>query len=296
MGGVASNMVVEDRSLGTHNGTFHADEVTACALLILYGLVDRNRVYRSRDQELLQRCEFVCDVGGIYDSSIKRFDHHQSDYKGPLSSAGMILRYLEASGTITPEVMQMFDRSLIHGVDLHDNGLAPYMSGCATFSQVVSNFNPISYIAPDSERDEAFFQAVDFVHRHLKHSLARYEYVLSCREAVNESMKADQVCLKFSEGLPWLESFFDLGGVDHPARFVLMPSGEHWKLRGIPPSLDDRMSVRQPLPKEWAGKLEGELREATGIPGAIFCHKGRFISVWETREDALMALSRIVKK
>jgi len=54
------------------------------------------------------------------------------------------------------------------------------------------------------------------------------------------------------------------------------------------------MKVRFPLPQEWAGLIDEELKEASGIPGAIFCHKGRFISVWETREDALKALEYVL--
>ena len=69
-----------------------------------------------------------------------------------------------------------------------------------------------------------------------------------------------------------------------------MPSGSHWKLRGIPPNIDDRMNVRLQLPKEWAGLLETDLKEKSQIPGAVFCHKGRFISVWETQKDAIKAL------
>ena len=34
----------QPRSCGTHDGTFHADEVTACALLILFDLVDEDKV------------------------------------------------------------------------------------------------------------------------------------------------------------------------------------------------------------------------------------------------------------
>ena len=40
---------------------------------------------------------------------------------------------------------------------------------------------------------------------------------------------------------------------------------------------------------------EEELRKMTGIAGAIFCHKGRFISIWETREDALQAFEKVKK-
>ena len=35
---------------------------------------------------------------------------------------------------------------------------------------------------------------------------------------------------------------------------------------------------------------------AKAIPGAIFCHKGRFISVWETKDDVQKALNLILKK
>jgi Uncharacterized conserved protein related to MYG1 family len=82
------------RSVGTHDGAFHADEVTACALLVVFDLVDEDKIVRTRDPSKLAECEYVCDVGGEYDPSRKLFDHHQADYVGRLSSAGMILHYL----------------------------------------------------------------------------------------------------------------------------------------------------------------------------------------------------------
>ena len=100
----------------------------------------------------------------------------------------------------------------------------------------------------------------------------------------------------FDASMPWIESFFDLGGERHPAQFIVMPSGSQWKLRGIPPSYDKRMQVRVPMPREWAGLIDNELKEKSGIPGAVFCHKGRFISIWETKEDALQALKFIREK
>ncbi|MDN3508230.1 MAG: MYG1 family protein, partial [Simkaniaceae bacterium] len=67
-----------------------------------------------------------------------------------------------------------------------------------------------------------------------------------------------------------------------------------WKLRGIPPTERMKMQVRHPLPEKWAGLLEEELREVTGIPGAVFCHKGQFISIWETKEDAQKAYEKVM--
>jgi uncharacterized UPF0160 family protein len=74
-----------------------------------------------------------------------------------------------------------------------------------------------------------------------------------------------------------------------------MPAGNSWKLRGIPPSLSDRMRVRTPLPEAWAGLMDDSLLEVCGIPGAVFCHKGRFISVWKTKEAALKAAEKALQ-
>jgi len=172
------------RSVGTHNGSFHADEVTACALLVVFGLADKDKIVRSRDLNLLDTCEYVCDVGGIYDPSIKRFDHHQSEYTGDLSSAGMILLYLKEEGIIDSATYDFFNRSLIFGVDAHDNGRVTPEFGTTTFSQVVTNFVPAVYDAPEQVQTTAFFEALDFVIGHLRRLLERFDYIHACREKV----------------------------------------------------------------------------------------------------------------
>jgi len=282
------------RSFGTHNGTFHADEVTACAFLLLFNLIDQDKIVRTRNPEELSRCEYVCDVGGIYDANRKLFDHHQQDYQGPLSSAGMILLYLHQSGLLSAKEHVFFYDTLVLGVDAQDNGKELYSKGVLTYSHVITNFTPISYDVSAGAQDKAFFEALNFAKSHLERMWKRYQYTNSCREIVAEVMSQGEDYLVFETSIPWLDAFFELGGAKHPAKFVIMPAGQHWKLRGIPPTLEERMKVRLPLPKEWAGLLEKELRDLTGIEGAIFCHKGRFISVWETREDAFKALKYVL--
>jgi len=284
------------RSFGTHDGSFHGDEVTACALLLLAGRIDRDKIFRSRDLEELSRREYVCDVGGIYDPTKKRFDHHQVGYTGEMSSAGMVWEYLRDEGDFNVKTYDYFNRSLIRGVDAHDIGKAHLEPGVCTFSQVIANFVPVSYEATSEEQNRAFGQALDFAYGHLKRLLERYRYIEACREKVAEAMKSREKFLVFDEAMPWMDVFFDLGGERHPAAFVVMPSGSHWKLRGIPPNSRDRMQVRFPLPDKWAGLMDADLKKASGIEGAIFCHKGRFISVWETKQDALMALEKVLKR
>jgi uncharacterized UPF0160 family protein len=284
------------KSFGTHDGTFHADELTACAFLLLFNLIDRDKVYRTREQEKLAHLEYVCDVGGIYDASLKRFDHHQVEYKGTLSSAGMILKYLLEQNIIDEDFYHYFNRSLVMGVDAIDNGLATQKIGHCSFSGVITNFVPIHHNADDKILLNAFNEALDFVYGHLKRLHERYFYIRSCQEKVKKSMLEGKEVLIFEEPLPWMENFFELQGENHPALFVIMPAGEHWKLRGIPPTFDQKMKVRKLLPKHWAGLLDAELAKITRIEGAIFCHKGRFISIWKTKEDALKALTLALKK
>jgi len=281
-------------SFGTHDGTFHADEVTACALLLLFKLIEEDKIKRTRDLDELARCEYVCDVGGEYNPGRKLFDHHQLEYQGPLSSAGMILLYLQESGVITAKEHDFFHWSLVMGVDAHDNGLELHGKGVATYSQVISNFTPIHYDVDAKVQNAAFFTALEFAKGHLERLWKRYQYTQSCRQTVVEAMNEYKDCLVFEKSIPWMDIFFEMDGAKHPAKFVIMPADQHWKLRGIPPTLEQKMKVRHPLPKTWAGLLGDDLRHVTGIDGAIFCHKGRFISVWETREDALKALELVL--
>jgi uncharacterized UPF0160 family protein len=211
-----------------------------------------------------------------------------------MSSAGMILLYLKEQKFLTPHEYDHLNRGLIMGVDAHDNGYAKIEMGTASFSQIVSNFLPIEYEATDEEMNRSFFQAVDFVVGHLQRFQKRLAYSHACQAAVREKMVESTKALVFDQSLPWLENFFELGGENHPALFVVMPSGPHWKLRAIPPSLSDRMKVRKALPESWAGLRDEELRKKSGISGAIFCHKGRFISIWKTKQDALKALELVL--
>lgn len=283
-----------ERSLGTHDGSFHADEVTACALLIIFELVDREKIHRTRDPDLLAKCEFVCDVGGEYDPAKKRFDHHQVEYTGELSSAGMVWQYLLEEKIIDESLYHYVNRAIIIGVDGHDNGRVMQEEGVCTFSHVIANFVPTEYDAEEGRLNAGFSDALDFTIGHFSRLIERYAYIASCRDKVWKAMKSREKKLIFDEPLPWLENFFDLDGENHPALFVIMPSGGQWKLRGIPPTREDRMGLRMPLPKRWAGLRDEDLKEVTGIDGAIFCHKERFISIWETKEDALKALNLIL--
>jgi uncharacterized UPF0160 family protein len=63
----------------THSSEFHADDVLAVAVVCLY--LDKKganyEIIRSREKDLINKGDYVLDVGGVYDISKNRFDHHQ---------------------------------------------------------------------------------------------------------------------------------------------------------------------------------------------------------------------------
>jgi uncharacterized UPF0160 family protein len=282
------------KSFGTHDGSFHADEVVACALLLLFDLIDREKIHRTRDIVALNQCEYVCDVGGTYDPKLKKFDHHQKEYSGELASAGMVLLYLKNLGFMDQTLYDHFNNSLVRAVDAHDIGKIEGKG--YSFSQIIANFLPIDYNASAKEKNLAFMKALEFTYGHLKRMSERFFYSRKCLDKVKKVMEAKKKYLIFDESIPWLDAFFELDGEAHPALFVIMPTQNHWKLRAIPPDSNNRMKVRFPLPLEWAGLHTEDLKKVSKIEGAIFCHKGRFISIWETKEDAIKALKYVLNK
>ncbi|WP_213357977.1 MYG1 family protein [Chlamydiifrater phoenicopteri] len=284
------------RSVGVHDGSFHADEVAACALLIIFGLVDEDKIVRTRDPEKLACCEYVCDVGGVYSPEKKRFDHHQSSYSGEWSSAGMILHYLQTIGKIGVEEYAFLNNQLIHGVDEQDNGRCFSPEGFCSFSDIIKIYSPHEESGNDGFFEEAFKKALFFTKDLILCLRDRFSYNQKCRQEVAEAMeKSAGIFMEFKGPIAWLDNFFALGGERHSAAFLIFPSSGQWILRGVPPSLDRRMEVRVPFPDPWAGLLGDQLCEVSGIDGGIFCHKGLFLSVWKDRESCLKALNATLR-
>ena len=50
-------------TIATHNGSFHADDLFACATLKL--LYSDATIIRTRDQALLDPADIVLDIGGV---------------------------------------------------------------------------------------------------------------------------------------------------------------------------------------------------------------------------------------
>jgi len=102
----------EDITIGTHSGTFQADEALGIWLLRVLPKYKKALLKRSRDLAILEPLTIVIDVAGLYDHGKLRYDHHQRGFfetfdgdseaccDGPDSATGVFKTKLSASGLV----------------------------------------------------------------------------------------------------------------------------------------------------------------------------------------------------
>ncbi len=278
-------------SIATHSGPFHADDVMATALLRVF--VDGDaEVVRTRDPERIAPADVVVDVGGSFDPEARRFDHHQASYTGDRSSAGMVLDWLADTGRIEARLAETLRTGLMDYLDAVDNGRTAPKSDVPCFPRLVDALNQTA----DSQEafDEAFERAATVARWFLEGLVAGQQKIENAeavvRAAMDDAVQAGRNVLFLDAYHSWKKPYFANDGASHPTEFVIFPGTDGtWRVVAIPPKYGD-FAQKRSLPEAWAGLTDGALEEVVGVKGAVFCHKNRFIAVFETREAAIEAL------
>ncbi|TFY69783.1 hypothetical protein EVJ58_g227 [Rhodofomes roseus] len=244
---VKKQKMEEDRKvIGTHNGTFHCDEALAVYLLKRtkkYGSAD---LVRTRDPALLDTCTIVVDVGGIYDETKQRFDHHQRGFQEvfghgfntKLSSAGLVYKHfgkeiianrLHASPEdekihtlwlkLYKEYIEAID-AIDNGVNQYDTDQKPKYRLRTDVSSRVGFLNPAWNEPFDSNTvDARFLQASSLVGDECISRLdyyanawlpARNLVAAAIHQARSADISAGGKIIVFEQFLPWKEHLADL--------------------------------------------------------------------------------------
>jgi len=189
------NKMQTEKTVGTHSGSFHMDEVLGCVMLTKYTQEFKDaKIVRSRDEQLLNTFDIVIDVGRVYDAERYRFDHHQKEFTGTfnenytikLSSAGLVYKHFgkEIVRNLAEQLLAKYEETLILdeenlalvyqrlydnfilSVDAIDNGENQYPSDVQPKYKVKSDLgsrigrlNPASY-EKNVSFDERFFEAM----------------------------------------------------------------------------------------------------------------------------------------
>ena len=277
----------------THSGKFHADDVLAWALLCYFHPQRSSlSLTRTRDIDIIQTAEIVFDVGGLYDPSLGRFDHHQNEYTGPLSSAGMVLQWLLTSNWIDPTLGKMMDHEIVSYVDDVDNGRIEERPSVPCFSKMVNLFNAPAQTLQDF--DDQFQLATKIATGIIEGIVSRHRKEEEARQLVLNTMNMTREfknLMEFPAYISWKSTYYANAGSTHSTEFVMYPSMHGtWQVSAIPPT-SESFDQKRSFPAEWAGLRDEELSAVTGVP-SIFCHKNRFIAVFETRNAAIEGMRR----
>ena len=316
--------------MGTHNGTFHCDEVLACAMLRLLPAYSSASIVRTRDAAVLDACDVLVDVGGQYEAEKCKYDHHQRGFsevmnelssKTKLSSAGLIYRHYgmevikqivgaESAECLTALYKKIY-KSFVEEIDGNDNGVEIFDSGSRNYEVNTSLPNRVQMMNPQWNQDKgedsanaAFVNALRYVgdefvahvaHCHKYWWPARDIVAKSLTNAANVHPSCQIVVLAqyvpYDSHLYSLEEEMDKRDV---SKFIVYeePNGD-WRIKTVAVSMGS-FTPRLSFPKTWGGLKGEELSKASGIPGCIFVHAGLFIGGNKTRDGAIqMALQTI---
>lgn len=301
----------------THNGEFHADEVFGIAVLRNAFPRKEFDIVRTRDKEVLDKAistsntvfqdrVFVLDVGGVYDADKNVFDHHQKggviDKGRSFATAGLVWKkygstcvknfvremggnYLSLLDDRLEEIADAVDRIVVSDIDAVDVGERLLERGEFSFSQFISGFNPPVpplglEIDNEAELNDGFMSAIEQAERLIKREIRTQTYNALNAQELNRYIETGDEIVVMDRMIPFDDVIIEEDTPD--IKRVVYPSqtGE-WMV------LKTRWS--SDLPESWAGLRDEDLAKVTGIDDSIFCHNGRFIAGFKSKDSAINA-------
>lgn len=285
------------KKLITHNGSFHADDIFACATLclMLKKKGEEFEIIRTRDEEIIKTGDYVFDVGGIYDEKINRFDHHQKDGAGarengiPYSSFGLVWKKFGIEICGTQEIVVFLDKKLVSPVDAGDNGLdlvenryevTPYFVQDAFLSM-----RP-TWKEKNKSEDEMFLESVEIAKIILAREITQAQDAHSAKELVISAYEnaKDKRIIILDKNYPFEYTVHDF---TEPLYVICFKeSSNYWMVRTVRED-PKTFTNRKDFPKAWAGLRDEDLQKITGVADSIFCHRGLFLAVAKSKEGAI---------
>lgn len=261
-------------TLHTHGSIFHADEVIGAALLVYIGDIAVGDIRRTNHApEAPAAGDYVLDIGGkhgVDDAGAIHLDHHQD--KNMPCAAVLTFRHLEPR--LSNAAKKAAERFL-DGVDRHDRGMAPYIKGQMTLSDIIAALNPVGE-ATEEQRTAHFREAVTLFVALFRRMVSYQELVESQAGEVGRLVGLNAPYVVAEQYLPKLLRTLE-GTLTRHAVYPSLRGG--WSLQGV--CIANTKTPVQPIPAD--------------IAGATFVHATGFIASFATREEAVAAAEALSK-
>lgn len=262
----------------THGGKFHSDDVFGAALL---------RIVQP-DLPIRRVFSVPADFDGLaFDIGYGTYDHHQPDARvrknGQKYAAFGLLWETLGAHLIGEADAVLFEEHFVQPLDYSDNTGEPH-----PLASLIDAFNPVW--DSDTDRDEAFFCAVDFAQGILEREFARIRARQRADELVRADLAAsDGTVVVLSQYAPWVQVL-----IQSDALFAVYPSMRGGYNAQVIPISSENRNARLDFPSSWAGKAGTELQQISGIHDLRFCHVGRFLIASDTLEGAVQACRQTI--
>ncbi|KND49422.1 MAG: hypothetical protein AB198_00540 [Parcubacteria bacterium C7867-003] len=235
------------------------------------------------------------DVGGIYDSNLNRYDHHQEGGAGkrengiPYASFGLVWKHYGEQVCGNFDIFEKLDQVLVQPIDAGDNGLELVDLRFAgihpnTIVNFFESFNP-TWKIDDIERIEEFMYTVRLAKDYIKRIIKLYSDLVEAGEIVRSIYEKSS-----EKRLIVMDTFYPASGAIRDLRevlFTVYPRGDgNWSVKAVKED-DESFVYRKLMPKSWAGKRDAELENITGIKDVIFCHNHLYIATTRSKESAV---------
>lgn len=302
--------------LVTHDKTFHYDEVLATAILMK--LYPDAELVRTRKEEEIKCGDIVYDVGGVFDPSKNRYDHHQASftdtfsekYNIKLSAAGLIFKYYHKqlfamygfteNSVIFDEIKEKIYREFFLPADAIDNGYDCVFGSikARNVADVVQCMNVYSD-RNDSSKEEAkrFQDALLFVSADLENYLnsVLMDYAVAYEQLFSE-LKEFKGDIFYTEMKVSKDLIYDIDKkFEKNLKFVIVKSDSDFRILTMPTE-KGKFSIKYPLHVCWRGYSGKELEKISGIQGCIFVHATGFTGGNKTLEGAIEMCKMSLKK
>jgi uncharacterized UPF0160 family protein len=283
----------------THSGDFHADDVFACATLLLWA--DKNgcklEIIRNRDREIIEKADIVVDVGMEYNPDKNRFDHHQKggagtrDNKVPYASFGLVWNKYGEDICGNLEIVNKIENNLAMPIDARDNGINISLTNELGIvdhrtSDMICEFN-LTWQEDEKLLPIQFKAALHFAKEILKREIAWARALIDGEKETAEAIREqnEPEILILDKNTEWHEAVSKIKNI----KFVVYKheNCKDWYVQVGMNNPEDYSSKRIKFPENWRG-LEGEdLVGVSGVKGALFCTSGGWLAVAKTKEGAI---------
>lgn len=293
------------KKLITHDGSFHTDDIFACATLIimLESKGEQFEVIRTRDEEIIKNADYVFDVGGVYDEEKNRFDHHQIGGAGrrvpsgregeagiEYASFGLVWKKFGEKLSNSIRTSEIIEKRMCLPIDAWDNGFDLVTSKNEIVPYYIQNISFAmhpTWREEDLNIDEMFLKCVEIAKVVLAREIVQAQDMILAEDAVVSFYKnsQDKRIIVLDKNYPFEYILFNF---PEPL-FGIYPrkTGGNWGLKAIRADDPNTFKNRKDLPTSWAGLRDEELQQITGVSDAVFCHRALFLAAAKSKEGAI---------